>query len=79
MVHNSVKGAEADVVYVFPDVSRAGMAEWIGNSAQRGRGLPALLRCDDPGQGDPGAVRPRRQVRREPERFYEVTLTKTTP
>ena len=35
VVHNSVKGAEADVVYVFPDVSRAGMAEWIGNSAQR--------------------------------------------
>ncbi len=32
---HSVKGAEADVVYVFPDVSRAGMAEWNGNSAQR--------------------------------------------
>ena len=57
---HSVKGAEADVVYLFPDVSRAGMAEWNGNSAQQGRGVPALLRGDDPGQGNPGAVRPGR-------------------
>ena len=32
---HSVKGAEADVVYVFPDVSRAGMREWSGSPAQR--------------------------------------------
>ena len=31
---HSVKGAEADVVYVFPDVSRAGMREWTGNAEQ---------------------------------------------
>ena len=29
---HSVKGAEADVVYLFPDVSRAGMREWKGNA-----------------------------------------------
>ena len=28
VVHNSVKGAESDVVYVFPDISRAGAREW---------------------------------------------------
>ena len=28
---HSVKGAEADVVYLFPDVSRAGMREWTGS------------------------------------------------
>ena len=32
---HSVKGAEADVVYIFPDLSRAGMAEWNGNLAQK--------------------------------------------
>ena len=30
-----MKGAEADVVYVFPDVSRAGMREWAGRPAQQ--------------------------------------------
>ena len=30
---HSVKGGEADVVYVFPDLSRAGMAEWQGRQA----------------------------------------------
>ena len=35
IVHNSVKGGEADVVYIFPDVSRAGMAEWIGSTDQQ--------------------------------------------
>ena len=32
---HSVKGAEADVVYLFPDVSRAGMREWNGSPAQQ--------------------------------------------
>ncbi len=32
---HSVKGAESDVVYVFPDVSRAGMREWTGSPAQQ--------------------------------------------
>lgn len=32
---HSVKGGEADVVYVFPDVSRAGMAEWTGTKEQQ--------------------------------------------
>ena len=32
---HSVKGAEADVVYVFPDVSRAGMREWTGSPTQQ--------------------------------------------
>ena len=32
---HSVKGAEADVVYVFPDISRAGMREWTGTEEQR--------------------------------------------
>ncbi len=32
---HSVKGAEADVVYLFPDVSRAGMREWTGSPAQQ--------------------------------------------
>ncbi len=31
---HSVKGAEADVVYLFPDLSAAGMQEWLG-SAER--------------------------------------------
>ena len=35
VVHNSVKGAESDVVYLFPDISRAGMTEWRGNDAQK--------------------------------------------
>ena len=35
VVHNSVKGAEADVVYLFPDVSRAGMREWNGKEEQK--------------------------------------------
>ena len=32
---HSVKGAEADVVYLFPDISRAGMREWLGSAEQR--------------------------------------------
>ena len=32
---HSVKGAEADVVYVFPDVSRAGMREWTRGPTQQ--------------------------------------------
>ena len=28
---HSVKGSEADVVYLFPDMSRPGMQEWLGN------------------------------------------------
>ena len=32
---HSVKGAEADVVYLFPDVSRAGMREWTGGPTQQ--------------------------------------------
>ena len=32
---HSTKGAEADVVYVFPDLSRAGMSEWSGATNQR--------------------------------------------
>ena len=28
---HSVKGGEADVVYLFPDLSYAGMTEWLGN------------------------------------------------
>ena len=32
---HSVKGAEADVVYLFPDISRAGMVEWQGSAEQR--------------------------------------------
>ena len=32
---HSVKGAEADVVYLFPDVSRAGMREWTGSPTQQ--------------------------------------------
>ncbi len=32
---HSVKGAEADVVYVFPDVSRAGIREWTGSPEQQ--------------------------------------------
>ena len=35
VVHNSVKGAESDVVYVFPDISRAGMNEWMGSAEQQ--------------------------------------------
>ena len=35
VVHNSVKGGEADVVYVFPDISRAGMGEWVGGPEQK--------------------------------------------
>ena len=32
---HSVKGSEADVVYLFPDVSRAGMREWTGGPKQQ--------------------------------------------
>ena len=32
---HSVKGGQADVVFLFPDLSRAGMKEWRGNSAAR--------------------------------------------
>ena len=32
---HSTKGAEADVVYVFPDISKAGMAEWTGAPHQQ--------------------------------------------
>ena len=31
---HSVKGAESDVVYAFPDISRAGAQEWNGTPAQ---------------------------------------------
>lgn len=27
---HSVKGGEADVVYLLPDLSQAGMAQWVG-------------------------------------------------
>ena len=37
---HSVKGGEADVVYVFPDLSKAGMSEWLAN----GSGHDALVR-----------------------------------
>jgi superfamily I DNA/RNA helicase len=37
---HSVKGGEADVVYVFPDISRAGMQEWTSS----GSGHDALVR-----------------------------------
>lgn len=30
---HSVKGGQADVVYLFPDLSRAGMIEWMGGGA----------------------------------------------
>ena len=32
---HSTKGSEADIVYVFPDISRAGMTEWLGAPIQR--------------------------------------------
>ena len=32
---HSVKGTEADVVYLFPDISRAGMEEWQGSAEQK--------------------------------------------
>ena len=32
---HSVKGGEADVVYLFPDLSRAGVREWNGSPEQR--------------------------------------------
>ena len=32
---HSVKGSEADVVYLFPDLSKAGMREWVGSEQQR--------------------------------------------
>ena len=35
VVHNSVKGSECDVVYLFPDLSRPGMEEWTGSPEQR--------------------------------------------
>ena len=30
-----MKGGEADVVYLFPDVSEAGMLEWIADNKRR--------------------------------------------
>jgi superfamily I DNA/RNA helicase len=36
---HSVKGGEADVVYLFPDLSYAGMTEWIGNGTAAVRRL----------------------------------------
>ena len=36
---HSVKGGEADVVYLFPDLSVAGMKEWGGNGAAAVRRL----------------------------------------
>ena len=36
---HSVKGGEADVVYLFPDLSYAGMNEWIGGGASAVRRL----------------------------------------
>lgn len=35
VVHNSVKGAEADVVYLFPDMSPQGMGEWQAKGEPR--------------------------------------------
>ena len=35
VVHNSVKGGEADVVFIFPDLSAAGSREWTGTQEQR--------------------------------------------
>ena len=32
---HSAKGSEADVIYLFPDVSRAGMSEWTGSHVQQ--------------------------------------------
>ena len=32
---HSVKGGQADVVFLFPDLSGAGMTEWRGNSTAR--------------------------------------------
>jgi len=32
---HSVKGGEADDVWMFPDLSSAGMQEWLGNDEQR--------------------------------------------
>ena len=34
---HSVKGAEADVVYLFPDLSRSGMRQWKGGHVERAR------------------------------------------
>ena len=31
---HSVKGGEADVVYLMPDLSRAGMAQWVGTDIE---------------------------------------------
>ena len=31
---HSVKGAQADIVYLFPDLSKAGMMEWNGQRGQ---------------------------------------------
>jgi superfamily I DNA/RNA helicase len=36
---HSVKGGEADVVYLFPDLSFAGMNEWIGSGTAAVRRL----------------------------------------
>ena len=36
---HSVKGGEADVVYLFPDLSFAGMNEWIGSGSAAVRRL----------------------------------------
>jgi DNA helicase-2/ATP-dependent DNA helicase PcrA len=36
---HSVKGGEADVVYLFPDLSVAGIKEWVGNGAPAVRRL----------------------------------------
>jgi len=36
---HSVKGGEADVVYLFPDLSHAGMIEWIGRGSAAVRRL----------------------------------------
>ncbi len=35
IVHNSVKGGEADCVFLFPDLSRAGMVEWSAGGERR--------------------------------------------
>ena len=40
---HSVKGGEADTVYLFPDLSLAGINEWNGNSGVEG-GRDAIIR-----------------------------------
>lgn len=50
---HSVKGGEADVVYLFPDLSGEGDAAYQQSGAPRDSGDPAILRRHDAGAGDP--------------------------